>query len=127
MKMLLQQGRIAIVMAILFYSGAVMAQRPVLTDEDTVREEVSREMDAVFASDDFLKKKSKKFADVTGMLVVDIGVIQNGKVSTFFKVDSDFVNMDFLSFVSDYILKHKFNFKLPKKQRYKIRYTASFK
>jgi hypothetical protein len=102
------------------------AQRQVLTDEEIVNEEVTKEIDAVFQSVDFLKRKKKEFEGVTGTMVVDIGVVQNGKVSSFFKVDSDIKNIDFINFMSDYILAHKFNFKLQKQQRYKIRYTATF-
>ncbi len=104
----------------------VFAQRPVLSDEEEVSTSVTKEIDAVFQSADFLKKKAKKYADVKGTMVVDIGVVQNGKVSSFFKVDSDIKNIDFINFMSDYILQHKFQFKLQKQQRYKIRYTATF-
>jgi hypothetical protein len=83
-------------------------------------------MDDVFHGEDFLKRKNKKFAEVKGTMVIDIGVVQNGKVSSFFKVDSDIKNIDFINFMSDYILQHKFQFKLEKQQRYKIRYTAVF-
>lgn len=102
------------------------AQRPVLTDEEVVSEMVIKEIDEVFQSNDFLKIKNKKYANVSGEMTVDIGVIQNGKVSTFFKVESDITNIDFINFMSDYILDHKFKFKLQKKQRYKIRYTIKF-
>ncbi|MDI1257259.1 MAG: hypothetical protein PSV16_14290 [Flavobacterium sp.] len=102
------------------------AQKPVLTDEDAVTETVTKEIDAVFHSEEFLKKKNKKFADVKGTMIVDIGVVQNGKVSSFFKVDSDIKNIDFINFMSNYILDHKFQFKLQKQQRYKIRYNATF-
>lgn len=115
---------------LLFFTLAMcttsIAQRQVLTDEEVVNEEVTKEIDAVFKSEDFIKRKTKKFADVAGTMVVDIGVVQNGKVSSFFKVDSDIKNIDFINFMSDYILNHKFNFKLQKQQRYKIRYTAIF-
>jgi hypothetical protein len=104
----------------------VLAQKPVLTDEEAVTDTVTREIDAVFQSEDFQKKKTKKYAEVKGMMVIDIGVVQNGKVSTFFKVDSDIKNIDFINFMSSYILDHKFKFKLQKQQRYKIRYTATF-
>ena len=77
-------------------------------------------------AEDFLKKKNKKFKDVSGTMVVDIGVVQNGKVSSFFKVESDIKNIDFINFMSDYILDHKFQFKLQKQQRYKIRYSITF-
>jgi len=108
-------------------SSSVFAQKkPVLTDEEQVIEMVTTEMDETFKEDDFLKKKNKKFKDVSGTMVVDISVIQNGKVSTFFKVDSDIKNIDFINFMSEYILNHKFKFKLQKQQRYKIRYTATF-
>jgi hypothetical protein len=106
------------------YSG--FSQRPVLTDEEIVSETVTAEIDEVFQSADFTKRKNKKFADVKGEMIVDIGVIQNGKVSTFFKVASDIKNIDFINFMSDYILDHKFRFKLQKQQRYKIRYTITF-
>lgn len=109
-----------------FYSHTGFSQRPVLTDEELVSENVIKEMDMIFQSSDFLKKKNKKFADVKGTMVIDIGVVQNGKVSTFFKVDSDIKNIDFINFMSSYILDHKFQFKLQKQQRYKIRYTISF-
>jgi len=102
------------------------AQRPVLTDEEIVSETVIKEIDEVFQSEDFLKKKNKKFADVKGEMTVDIGVVQNGKVSTFFKAESDITNIDFINFMSDYILDHKFKFKLQKLQRYKIRYNIKF-
>ncbi len=116
-------------MSILFlmlFTAQTFAQRVVLTDEEIVNEEVTKEIDAVFASADFVKKKNKKYADVKGSMVVDIGVVQNGKVSSFFKVDSEIKNIDFINFMSDYILTHKFNFKLQKQQRYKIRYSATF-
>ncbi|WP_333600661.1 hypothetical protein [Flavobacterium sp.] len=105
---------------------SVFAQRPVLTDEEEVSTTVTKEIDDVFHGEDFLKKKNKKYADVKGTMVIDIGVVQNGKVSSFFKVDSDIKNIDFINFMSDYILQHKFQFKLQKQQRYKIRYTATF-
>lgn len=104
----------------------VAAQRPVLTDEEVVSETVTKEIDEVFQSEDFQKKKNKKYAEVKGTMVVDIGVVQNGKVSSFFKVDSDIKNIDFINFMSNYILEHKFKFKLQKQQRYKIRYTVTF-
>lgn len=103
-----------------------MAQRPVLTDEEAVNEMVTKEVDEMFHSEEFLKKKNKKFPAVKGYMVIDIGVVQNGKVSTFFKVDSDIRDIDFISWMSSYILEHKFRFKLQKQQRYKIRYNAAF-
>ncbi|MDN3678014.1 hypothetical protein QWY90_11925 [Flavobacterium paronense] len=104
----------------------VFTQRPVLTDEEEVSATVTKEIDEIFQSSDFLKKKNKKYADVKGTMVIDIGVVQNGKVSSFFKVDSEIKNIDFINFMSDYILQHKFQFKLQKQQRYKIRYTVTF-
>lgn len=107
-------------------SHVAFAQKPVVTDENLAIELVTKEMDEVFQSEDFQKKKDKKYAEVKGKMVIDIGVIQSGKVSTFFKVESDITNIDFINFMSEYILTHKFKFKLPKKQRIKIRYTVSF-
>lgn len=104
----------------------VLAQKPVLTDEEVVAETVTKEIDEVFQSEEFLKKKNKKYAEVKGTMVIDIGVVQNGKVSSFFKVDSDIKNIDFINFMSSYILDHKFKFKLQRQQRYKIRYTVTF-
>ncbi|MFY8008865.1 MAG: hypothetical protein ACOVNW_04165 [Flavobacterium sp.] len=111
---------------VLLATQNVSAQRPVLTDEEVVSETVTKEIDEVFQSEDFQKKKNKKYAEVKGTMVVDIGVVQNGKVSSFFKVDSDIKNIDFINFMSNYILDHKFKFKLQKQQRYKIRYTVTF-
>lgn len=108
------------------FSQNVFTQRPVLTDEEEVSATVTKEIDEVFQSSDFLKKKAKKYADIKGTMVIDIGIVQNGKVSSFFKVDSDIKNIDFINFMSDYILDHKFQFKLQKQQRYKIRYTITF-
>jgi hypothetical protein len=110
----------------LMMSYSVQAQKPVLTDEETVAEMVTKEVNEVFQSPEFIKKKNKKFADIKGTMVIDIGVVQNGKVSSFFKVDSDIKNIDFINFMSEYILDHKFQFKLEKQQRYKIRYTITF-
>lgn len=111
---------------VFLFSVPSFAQRPVLTDDEIVTETVTKEMDELFKSKDFLKQKDKKFADVTGTIVADIGIVENGKVSTFFKVDSDINNPSFSNFLSDYIIKYKFKFKLQKQQRYKIRYTATF-
>ncbi len=111
---------------LLLIAPSVQAQKPVLTDEDAVTEMVTKEVNEVFQSQEFTKKKNKKFADVKGTMVIDIGVVQNGKVSSFFKVDSNIKNIDFINFMSNYILEHKFQFKLEKQQRYKIRYTIAF-
>ena len=110
----------------LIYNEPIWSQRPVLTDEEIVSEMVTTEMNEVFQSSDFIKKKNKKFSDVTGDMVIDITVIQSGKVATFFKVDSTIKDIDFINFMSEYILTHKFKFKLEKKKRYKIRYNISF-
>ena len=120
--------RIAFVLFVmtLFYSESIWSQRPVLTDEETVSEMVISEMHEVFQSPDFIKKKNKKFSEITGDMTIDITVIQSGKVATFFKVDSTIKDIDFINFMSEYILTHKFKFKLEKKKRYKIRYNISF-
>ena len=110
----------------LIYNEPVWSQRPVLTDEEIVSEMVTAEMNEVFQSSDFIKKKNKKFSEVTGDMVIDITVIQSGKVATFFKVDSTIKDIDFINFMSEYILTHKFKFKLEKKKRYKIRYNITF-
>jgi hypothetical protein len=110
----------------LFVSAPSFSQKKVLTDEELVSEMVTKELDEIFHSDDFLKKKNKKFETVTGTIVTDIGIIQSGKVSTFFKVDSDINNPNFTNFLSEYILEHKFYFKLQKQQRYKVRYSITF-
>lgn len=111
---------------LLLISAPAFSQKKVLTDEEEVAEMVTKEMDEVFHSEDFLKKKNKKFAAVTGTIVSDIGVIQSGKVSTLFKVDSDISNPMFINFLSEYVMGHKFYFKLQKQQRYKVRYTITF-
>ncbi|WP_310380095.1 hypothetical protein [Flavobacterium sp.] len=111
---------------LLLYSTPALSQKKVLTDEEEVAEMVTKEIDAEFHSEGFLKKKSKKFAAVSGSVTIDVGVVQNGKVSTFFKVDSDIKNPEFINFMSEYILDHKFYFKLQKQQRYKVRYTITF-
>lgn len=113
------------ILLLLFYVPT-FAQKPVLTDEEIVAETVTKEMDELFKSKDFLKQKDKKFAVVTGTIVTDIGIIQSGKVSTLFKVDSDINNPSFTNFLSNYIIDYKFKFKLQKQQRYKVRYTATF-
>ncbi len=115
-----------ILLVVVGLTSSAQAQRPVLTDEEQITEIVTKEVNDVFMSEDFAKKKNKKYADVKGTMVIDIGVVQNGKVSSFFKVDSEIKNIDFINFMSDYILNHKFQFKLQKQQRYKIRYTITF-
>jgi hypothetical protein len=111
---------------LLLFSVPTFSQKKVLTDEEEVTEMVTQEMNELFQSKDFLKQKDKKFKDVKGTIVSDIGVIQSGKVSTLFKVDSDINNPNFTNFLSDYIINHKFYFKLQKQQRYKVRYTITF-
>jgi len=114
------------IFGIFFFCQNVQAQRPVHTDEEIIAETVIKEVDELFKSPEFVKKKNKKFADVKGTMTVDIGIVHSGKVSTFFKVDSDIKNIDFINFMSDYILEHKFQFKLQKQQRHKIRHTLTF-
>lgn len=111
---------------LLLFSVPTFSQKKVLTDEEEVTEMVTKEIDTEFLSEGFIKKKNKKFKDISGTVTIDVGVVQNGKVSTFFKVDSDIKNPDFINFMSDYILDHKFYFKLQKQQRYKVRYTITF-
>ncbi|MEO5912414.1 MAG: hypothetical protein ABIP95_16125 [Pelobium sp.] len=116
-----------LLIALMFISFKSFSQKKqILTDEEQVQEEVSKEVEATFKSEDFLKKKNKKFAAVSGYIVTDISVVKNGKVATFFKVDTDIKNIDFFEFLSDYLLDYKFNFKLPKQQKYKIRQTIEF-
>lgn len=116
-----------LMIALVFLSFQGFSQKKqILTDEEQVQEEVSKEVEATFKSEDFLKKKNKKFSAVSGYIVTDISVVKNGKVATFFKVDTDIKNIDFFEFLSDYLLDYKFNFKLPKQQKYKIRQTIEF-
>lgn len=124
----MKKNQLAFFFGIFLFLIAVPAfsQKKVLTDEEEVTEMVTKEMDELFHSEDFLKKKNKKFAAVTGTIVSDIGVIQSGKVSTLFKVDSDIKNPMFINFLSEYVINHKFYFKLQKQQRYKVRYTITF-
>lgn len=119
-------ARCFLLFVFLLFSIGAASQRKVLTDAEMVQQEVVTEIDAVFKSEAFLKKKIQKFNTTTGTMTIDIGVVQNGKVSTFFKVDDDIKNPLFTNFISDYILAHRFNFKLQKQQRYKIRYAAIF-
>ena len=114
------------IFGIVFFGQNVQAQHPVHTDEEIITETVIKEVDELFKSPEFVKKKNKKFADVKGTMTVDIGIVHSGKVSTFFKVESDIKNIDFINFMSDYILEHKFQFKLQKQQRHKIRHTLTF-
>ena len=115
-----------IIFLLLFSINNYAQKKQLLTDEEQVQEAVTKEIDELFASKNFLKIKNKKYPDVKGTMVIDVSVVKNGKVSSFFKVDSDIKNIDFINFMSDYILDHQFFFKLEKQQRYKIRYTATF-
>lgn len=109
-----------------FFSNPVQAQkRPVLTEEEQVQEAVTLEIEKLFKSEDFIKKKNKKFSTVKGYIVVDMAIVQNGKVSSFFKVDSDIKDIDFIEYLTDLVMKEKFAFKLPKQQRYKVRQTIN--
>lgn len=116
----------SIVLFLSFSLTGLAQKKQVLTDEEQVAEMVTKEMDELFKSKDFLKQKDKKFKDVKGTIVTDVGIIQSGKVSTFFKVDSEINNPNFTNFLSEYILEHKFYFKLQKQQRYKVRYSITF-
>jgi len=112
--------------ALTFKTNQALAQKkPILTEEEQVQDAVTTEVDALFKSPEFLKKKNKKFSAIKGYMVVDIAVVQNGKLSSFFKVDSDIKDIDFMEYLSDTVLNHKFAFKLPKQQRYKIRQTIN--
>lgn len=115
------------VFILLLASETAFAQKKqVLSDEELVAEAVSLEVAELLKSPAFLKKKAKKFEHVKGYVVVDIAVVQQGKLSSFFKVDSDIKDIDFFEFLADTMLAQKFNFKLPKQQRYKIRQTLEF-
>ncbi len=125
LKYYLITAALCFLVSICFSVKSFAQKRPVLTEEEQVQEAVTKEVDALVKSEDFLKKKNKKFKDVKGYIVVDIAVVQNGKLSSFFKVDSDIKNIDFIEYVSDLLMKQKFEFKLPKQQRYKIRQTLT--
>lgn len=117
---------ICVVLSIAFFSNEAQAQkRPVLTEEEQVHEAVTQEIETLFKSPDFLKKKNKKFSAVKGYIVVDMAIVQNGKVFSFFKVDSDIKDIDFIEYLTDLVMKEKFAFKLPKQQRYKVRQTIN--
>jgi hypothetical protein len=116
---------LCLLMSLSFSIESFAQKRPILTDEEQVQEEVTKEVDALIKSPDFLKKKNKKFSTVKGYIIVDIAVVQNGKLSSFFKVDSDIKDIDFIEYLSDLLLKQKFEFKLPKQQRYKVRQTIN--
>jgi hypothetical protein len=105
--------------------GSFAQKRITLTEEEQVQEAATKEVDELIKSKDFLRKKEKKFAAVKGYIIVDISIVQNGKLSSFFKVDSDIKNIDFIEYLSETVLDHKFEFKLPKQQRYKIRQTIN--
>ena len=109
-----------------FFSIYSNAQRVVISDEQQINERVTSEINALFQSNDFVKAKNKKFADAQGLVTVDVGINQSGKVATFFKVESDIKNVQFINFMSAYILSHKFEFKLQKQQHYKVRYSITF-
>ncbi|WP_090993845.1 hypothetical protein [Pedobacter insulae] len=100
-------------------------KRVTLTEEEQVQEAVTKEIEALVKDKNFVKKMRKKFSTVRGYIIVDIAVVQNGKLSSFFKVDSDIKDIDFIEYLSDTVLSHKFEFKLPKQQRYKIRQTIN--
>jgi hypothetical protein len=112
-------------MSSVFNLNAFAQKKPVLTEEEQVQDAVTKEIEILFKSPDFLKKKNKKFSAVKGYIVVDMAVVQNGKVSSFFKVDSDIKDIDFIEYLTDLVMKEKFEFKLPKQQRYKIRQTIN--
>lgn len=116
---------LCLLISISFSIDSFAQKRPVLTEEEQVQEAVTKEVDELIKSPDFIKKKNKKYDGVKGYIVVDISVVQNGKLSSFFKVDTDIKNIDFIEYVSDLLLKQKFEFKLPKQQRYKIRQTLN--
>lgn len=117
---------LCVVLSTAFFSNKVQAQKkPVLTEEEQVHEAVTQEIEALFKSQDFLKKKNKKYSAVKGYIVVDMAIVQNGKVSSFFKVDSDIKDIDFIEYLTDLVMKEKFAFKLPKQQRYKVRQTIN--
>jgi predicted component of type VI protein secretion system len=110
----------------LFITTAVFSQKVVLTDENLISDAVRKEINEIFESEAFFKKKNKKFNDLTGSMTVDIGVNENSKVVSFYKVQSDIQDINFIQFMSNYILEHKFKFKLQKQKRYKIRCTIAF-
>lgn len=104
----------------------VSGQKRSLENETEVAAQVKQELDAFFSSPNFLNYKDKKYPDVKGSFVVEVSVSDNGKVVTFFKVSSEIQSADFLNDISNSILHHRFNFRLPKKQRQKVRYTYTF-
>ena len=70
----------AILSTAFFLNQAQAQKRPVLDEEEQVHEAVTQEIEAMFKTPDFLKKKNKKFSAVKGYIVVDIAIVQNGKV-----------------------------------------------
>ena len=72
-----------------------------------------------------------KHVSFEGLGCIEEWITKNNHTLTFTKFYNnhplpDIKNIDFINFMSDYILEHKFKFKLQKQQRYKIRYTVTF-
>lgn len=124
----MEKSKLLFIFGFVFFlnSNPAFSQKLLLNDQEQVEKAVTTEINAVFHDSDFLKKKAKQFDEITGTMTIDIGVQHSGKVTSFFKVEDNINNPKFTNFVSDYILKHKFYFKLNKKQRYIIHYTANF-
>ena len=115
-----------IVVLFLLFCVNTQAQRPILNDRNLVTSAAVAEIDALLQSTDFITKKNKYFAAMNGAITFDVTLLHTGKVVTFFTVTSDLNHNDFINFVSDFILDHKFSFKLPKNHRHKIRHTVTF-
>ena len=110
----------------MFSSNLIYSQKPVLQSETEVSEVVNTELNILFSSKDFLKEKIKKFNSATGSVMFDLGILDNGKINTYFKVEDTLNNPMFVNFISSYIMQHQFYFKLEKKKKFKVRFTNNF-
>ena len=110
----------------MFSSNLIYSQKPVLQSETEVSEVVNTELNILFSSKDFLKEKIKKFNSATGSVTFDLGILDNGKINTYFKVEDTLNNPMFVNFISSYIMQHQFYFKLEKKKKFKVRFTNNF-
>lgn len=111
---------------ILLFSGLYAQKKILIEDTQKVIETAKAELDeAMKAPDGNLYLFAQKY-QITGSFEIKLTIHEKGKVATVFVEKNEGGSIKSQNMFKDYLMKQKFNFKMPKGNDYKFNYTFNF-
>ncbi|MHC1707183.1 MAG: hypothetical protein AB9842_06625 [Bacteroidales bacterium] len=114
------------ILLILAIKETVAQKQPLIAEKDAVIAQAKHELDAMMSDSQSSLRKYAKENNISGEYIFDITIAERGKVISVYAVGSDADDIRHQNKVKDIIRTLKFNFKMPKKSRYKFQYTFNF-